>query len=199
MKIEVSAESPRLRNTVSFSVRSAAGSRIVEDRTEPPTACVRSSRYRRNCIRPASVFASMPFRSMSCRANCSRSLLPGATNRRREIVDTRSKRAKALGGARDQRREVAVRGPRRARERRAEEQEVDDRVLIPGFDARADRGIAPRHPLGPQRFDLSGHASAQFRGNKIGAKGFEDRLDVGVRDVRRGRLASRHNGRHDQE
>ncbi len=79
MKIEVSADSPRLRNTVNLSVRSAEGSRIVEDRTEPPTTCVRSSRYRRNCIRPASVFTSMPFRSMRRLANCSRSLLPGAT------------------------------------------------------------------------------------------------------------------------
>ena len=74
------------------------------------------------------------------------------------------------------------------REARSEEQEVDDRVVISLLQARANRGVFARDPVGPARFDRGRRQSLQRRRPQLRLDCLEDRPGVSERNVGGARL-----------
>lgn len=65
---------------------------------------------------------------------------------------------------------------RRLGKRRAEERQIDDRVLVALLEPCADGAIVPCHPLGPDRLSLSQRPAPELRRQQVRAQRLEDRL-----------------------
>ena len=129
-----------------------------------------SIRYARALSWPAAVAGLIPCRSITDRANCSRSLVPGFPT-----AVTRSSRRdfEKLGGlvAIGQRRELAVRRSREFRERCAVQPEVDERVFVAPLEPRLGFRRCAERPTPAMQPRALPRSFPQGYGERIGMSG----------------------------
>ena len=171
-KIEVSVDSPLSRNSVERSRRSAAGRlSSLADSTARSIRAISadipsrpSRRWRRAPSRPGAVVTSNPWRASVPRTNCSRALSPGSaapaikSSMRRSMSSSRLRRAGEL-------RDLALGRPGLFRERRAKEQQIQNRLVVAGHHSRTDGGVAAGDPVGPDRFGI--RCRRELPGNEV--------------------------------